>query len=239
MIEETLIKKLAIKWQTTNLNVAREYFQHRFLNFFYQQKASREIFFKGGTALRLVYQSPRFSEDLDFSSKYYSCRPVEDVVQETLLQLEKEGIEMRIEESKKTFGGCLFLFTGKISGFEVSLRLDISLRKKKLEGRNVLVKNPLTFTYSVLVLKAEDLVAEKIQAALTRSKPRDFFDLYYILRSRIGIASIIPKREKLIEKLKKTNVVDFRKELGKLLPKSYSLVLRDLDKIIVEELGRL
>lgn len=34
---------------------------------FYQEKEAEAILFKGGTALRLIYQSPRFSEDLDFS----------------------------------------------------------------------------------------------------------------------------------------------------------------------------
>ena len=67
MINSATIRKLAIAQQTTELNIAREFAQHLFLSGFYQNVGSEHVLFKGGTALRLVYGSPRFSEDLDFS----------------------------------------------------------------------------------------------------------------------------------------------------------------------------
>lgn len=104
MISGETIKKLAQKYQTTELNIEREYFQHLFLSYFYQQKGSEKIYFKGGTALRLIYQSPRFSEDLDFSSSLKNIPVIEKMVIGTLSEIEREGIEAEIKEAKKTSG---------------------------------------------------------------------------------------------------------------------------------------
>ena len=68
MLSENSIKELAVKFQTSELNIAREYFQNLFLNSLYTQKNSEKLGFKGGTALRIVFNSPRFSEDLDFTA---------------------------------------------------------------------------------------------------------------------------------------------------------------------------
>ena len=65
MISNDTIRQFALKYQTTELNVRREYFQHLFLSYFYKQEGSERVFFNGGTALRLIYHSARFSEDLE------------------------------------------------------------------------------------------------------------------------------------------------------------------------------
>jgi len=67
MLDREIIRKLALQHQTTEINIAREYVQHLFLSVFYQEPDSEKVLFKGGTALRITFQSPRFSEDLDFS----------------------------------------------------------------------------------------------------------------------------------------------------------------------------
>ena len=54
--------------RTPEPNVAREYVQHVLLaSLFGGIKDEVKLAFKGGTALRLLRQSPRFSEDLDFT----------------------------------------------------------------------------------------------------------------------------------------------------------------------------
>ena len=67
MISQESLTQAARSQQTTELNVAREHCQHLFLSAFYRQAGSEQAMFKGGTALRIVFGSPRFSEDLDFS----------------------------------------------------------------------------------------------------------------------------------------------------------------------------
>ena len=67
MISVEELNLLSVKLQTTQQNIRREYLQHLFLTYFYQQKEADAYFFKGGTPLRLAFNSPRFSEDIDFS----------------------------------------------------------------------------------------------------------------------------------------------------------------------------
>ena len=68
MIAKESIKKLSLLLRTAEFpNVVREYFQHLFLSYLYSLEGSEKMLFKGGTALRIIYGSMRFSEDLDFS----------------------------------------------------------------------------------------------------------------------------------------------------------------------------
>jgi len=52
---------------TDRLNVVREYLQALIMRSLHESQAFRSIVFMGGTALRFLYNLPRYSEDLDFS----------------------------------------------------------------------------------------------------------------------------------------------------------------------------
>ncbi|NCP87391.1 MAG: hypothetical protein CO094_10085 [Anaerolineae bacterium CG_4_9_14_3_um_filter_57_17] len=67
MITHEQVSALAKKHKINETVIFREYLQLVFLQKLYQKTPSQKIFFKGGTAIHLVYQAPRFSEDLDFS----------------------------------------------------------------------------------------------------------------------------------------------------------------------------
>src|SRR3972149_1697860 len=70
MITKDQIKNLSEIFQIDEFSIFREYLQLIFLSYLYQEKGASKIIFKGGTALRLLFGSPRFSEDLDFSTNY-------------------------------------------------------------------------------------------------------------------------------------------------------------------------
>ena len=136
MISENFIKDLAKKYQTSELNVRREYFQHIFLSYFYQQAKAKNIFFKGGTALRLIYNSPRFSEDLDFNSTSINYKEIEELLLNTLSQIEKENIPFNLKEAKKTTGGFLAIISFGADEQPVDIQIEISLRKEEKEGKS-------------------------------------------------------------------------------------------------------
>ena len=48
--------------------ILREYLQTKILSLIYQEAISKNLFFVGGTALRILRGLDRFSEDLDFDS---------------------------------------------------------------------------------------------------------------------------------------------------------------------------
>ncbi len=237
MLSVETIHQFAVKWQTTPLNVAREYLQHLFLSQLYRQKESDFLAFKGGTALRLVFQSPRFSEDLDFSG---SVKPfhLEKLLTRTLEELRREAVSLTVEESKTTSGGYLAHYTGQVHGMAVHIELNISLRSKAAT-EPMLIATPLVPSYQCLILPVEKLVAEKMQALLTRKKPRDFFDLYFLLRGRIGVPSIIPLRTKLLKEVEGLDAKALQRELKIFLPVSHQQVAARLPSALSAELGRL
>lgn len=226
---------MAIRTQTSVINVAREYAQNLFLQYFYAQKASELIYFKGGTALKILFQSPRFSEDLDFSTPRIDKSVVDELLQETMLRIDEEGILISLEEATLTSGGYLAEIKISIGTINFTMMTEISSRKRTVSGETVLVSNPYTTAYTVLSLKKKELVTEKIEALLSRKKPRDFFDLYFMLR-----ANLMPDKKVLMQVLpliEKTKI-NFKKELGEFLPRNFHSIIRKFPVTLTQEIRR-
>lgn len=237
MISERTIDALTTKYQSSEGNVRREYFQHLFLSYFYQQPKTDIIYFKGGTALRVIYQSPRFSEDLDFSTSLRDTRIIEQVILQTLEAIEKEGIDTNLQEAKKTSGGYLAIINFQALDKSSSVQLEISLRKEIKRGDVVTIVSDFIPSYIVIRLPQEQLVSEKIQALLTRKKPRDFYDLYFILRSNllpVQKRNILPKTLKTLQQ----TTINFENELKQFLPKSHWPIIKDFKKTLLQEIER-
>ena len=223
-------------------NVVREYLQHLFLSFLYQEKKSEALLFKGGTALRLVWRSPRFSEDLDFTGSKIFISQIESLMEAALEKVESEGIKTDIEESKKTSGGYLAIFHFKTDEYESGIQIEVSLRAEPKEaGVAALIQSDLIPAYTLMHLDQKRLVGEKIQACLTRAKARDFYDLYFILRSRMAFKETFSK-----DKTLKVNLIamiehqklDIRSELKRFLPVNQHMLLRNLKATLLAEIER-
>lgn len=237
MISDSAIHNAARKLQTTELNVRREYVQHLFLSYFYQQPESDGIYFKGGTALRIIHQSPRFSEDLDFSASATRINKIEDTIIQTIREIEREGLSVDIKEAKKTSGGYLAIFHFLLGGQKVAIQLEISQREGKRKEDVVTIINDFIPPYTLVALSSKQLIAEKIQALLSRQKARDFYDLYFILR-----ANLLPVEEKKVLRkvppvLAKTNL-QFERELKQFLPKSHWAIIRNFKSTLEQEVQR-
>lgn len=238
MLSEEFIKNLSVKYQTSELNVRREYFQHLFLSYFYQQPKAANIYFKGGTNFRLLHQSPRFSEDLDFNSAFINFQEIEALIESTLCQMEKENVKFSLEEADKTSGG--FLATVSFEGFNqpIKIQIEISQRGEEKKGETVAVVNDYIPAYNVISVTENQLVFEKIRALLQRKKPRDFYDLYFILRSRLTIPQKNEVMPKALQALKQAVGINFEKELKEFLPRSHWMIIRDFKTILEREINR-
>jgi predicted nucleotidyltransferase component of viral defense system len=245
MIATDALRTLATKLQTTELNVRREYFQHLFLSYFYQQPLTDQIYFKGGTALRMLYGSPRFSEDLDFSSSVSNIRALEDAILGTLADIARENIVVDITESKTTSGGYLAIITFGADQPPVSVQpfdklrapLEISLREGEKQGEAVTIISDLVPAYTIIALTREQLIDEKIQALLFRKKARDFYDLYFILRGNLlppHKRNILPQ---VLETLRQSRI-DFEQELKEFLPRSHWAIMRSFPASLEREIER-
>lgn len=235
MIDEKFLRDLAVKSATKFTNIAREYLQNLFLSGFYSQKGSGHFLFKGGTALRIVFGSPRFSEDLDFSGIKNSVG-YETLLEATLLELSRQPINIELVESKPTSGGYISIISAKIYGEKIEIQNQISFRPKPLKSELVTINSNLVPAYSITLLDQKLLVAEKVQALLTRAKPRDYYDFYFLLRAGL----IQNKNKQVLAKVKeklKTDI-DFKKELQGFLPKSHWPLIKTLPAAIGRELAR-
>lgn len=168
----------------------RDYMQCLFLYLLYTApRATRAgLYFKGGTALRIVYGSPRFSEDLDFNSEL--------TLDETRTRLRAAAAELsafgaqallRNERSNQNGFGCALSYRGPLfngrPNSKGSVRLDVSTRREPVAVAPVLVTPGYDdiepFIISTLTL--EHILAEKVRALLIRAKPRDLYDLWFLL----------------------------------------------------------
>lgn len=238
MIDAGTLRKLATRHQTAEVNVAREYCQHLFLSALYQQPIADRVLFKGGTALRIIYGSPRFSEDLDFSGFGIRAPAIEALLTETLSAVERVGISLELEEAKATSGGYLGIVHNHIFGYRIEIRLEVSLRTRTApHASTALIAGDLLPSYTLLHLPQESLVEEKLKALLERGKPRDFYDVYFILRK-----GLLPPKSRgiLREVLDRLRGVrsETLQELRIFLPKDQQAIVKDFRMTLERELRR-
>ena len=248
MISNDVLEKLARQYQTGVFpNIVREYFQHIFLSELYKLPEAEKILVKGGTALRIVYGSPRFSEDLDFS--LFGIKPadverfVEGLFASVLVIIEKSGIHVELDgKSDATSGGYVGAATFKILDYQpVGVEINISARNgREINGEVDSVANNFVPTYTLVHLPQNELVDEKIFDALPkRKKPRDFYDLYFIMRKGM----LTPDQKNQLSELKDKIISDakninFRGELGAFLPADQQAIIRDFNRALEAELNR-
>ncbi len=81
------------------------------------------------------------------------------------------------------------------------------------------------------------LVQEKVQALMTRKKPRDFYDLYFMLRA--GLLS--PERREILRQalpIIEATDIDFGQELEVFLPQDHQAIIRDFKQNLLSEVRR-
>ncbi len=240
MISPEEVKQLSTRYQTSPLTIAREYAQHCFLSEFYKLKNSDRLLFKGGTALRLIYQSPRYSEDLDFTGINNVAYPeIEDILIETIRNLSAWGFEIEITEAKKTTGGYLAKMDFSFSRFKLQIKIEISFRTRKQKSMGAVsrIKNEYIPHYDVYHLPLDEIITGKISALLTRSKARDWYDLYFFLHNRMLETKHKKLLPEILEKLKKSKT-DFKKELKTFLPRSHRMILKDFKQTLMQEIKK-
>lgn len=239
MLSRAVIQKLAEKNQTLETNIAREYCQHLILDHLYQQKKCDRLLFKGGTCLRILYNSPRFSEDLDFTSLGLSFQDLKTVFRFVSRRITEIGLKVSTVEEKVTSGGYIGIYQFEYLDFMERIKVECSFRKtlRAPGGELFTVAGKYMPPFTVLSLPTEALVAEKLSALLERGKPRDYYDIYFILRSNILGSKIALDLGKVSQRLVESTI-DFKRELRPLLPMTHHNILKDFKGILLRELRR-
>ena len=242
---QELTKKFSIDWYS----VIREYFQIIFLSCLYKDKVSHEVFFKGGTAIRLLLNSFRFSEDLDFTTNLDS-EDLEKLVSKTVkkINLIAQNVTFkRLKSIDKTFTGTLS-FQSEEYKYPLNIHVDFSYREKPLTQKESVLETifPVSPYPLVVHMSWEEIFAEKIRALMTRAKGRDLFDIWYLLSKGIAIdMKMVSKKMELYNKqIKKEDIINkiksFKEEilindLNKYLPSTHRKMTPKLKEMVLEK----
>ncbi|MBI5636243.1 nucleotidyl transferase AbiEii/AbiGii toxin family protein [Candidatus Micrarchaeota archaeon] len=163
----------------------KDYFQNMALFVLYS-RVSKELVFKGGTALAKCYGLNRFSEDLDFTASQWL--DFTDYVGKGLdeFNLAHSMKEAKASPNSKKFKvkieGPLYKQSEKTL---CSLTLDFSLREKVLmepDSVTIGLHMDVIPVFDVYVMKKEEIMAEKIRALFSRESARDLYDLVFLIR---------------------------------------------------------
>lgn len=246
MIDPQALERIAQKEKTSIFpNIVREYSQHLFLTELYRLPGSEHLLFKGGTALRIIYGCPRFSEDLDFSLFNVSSPEIQSFIEklfmDVLAKMEGDGFHVEIgNKSAPTSGGYFGMATLYMPSYPpIGIEINVSTRNgHDVRGEVDSIANNFVPTYTLYHLPQEKLVEEKVFGALReRKKPRDYYDLYFIMRKGMFSAG---QKQRLavvaVEIIEEMKGIDFRGELGAFLPIDQQLIIRDFPQTLEREL---
>ena len=247
MISIEALEKLSRQYQMGVFpNIVREYFQHVFLGELYKLPDAQKLLFKGGTALRIIYGSPRFSEDLDFSLFGAAQNEIKSFVEKlfiyVLAEIERTGIKVELgEKIDRTSGGYFGVATFRMFEYPpVSVEINVSARNgRTVDGEVDSIANNFVPTYTIVHLPQTEIVEEKIfDALIKRKRPRDFYDLYIIMRK--GMLS--PEQKKKLSEIKDVVIteakqINFKTELGPFLPVDQQGIIRDFSATLERELN--
>jgi len=238
MITSSQLQQLAKQYQIDEFTILREYLQLVFLSHLYQQKEGRDILFKGGTALRLLYNSSRFSEDLDFSTTL-DKKTIKNLIKklEKKINMEIKKIKIFSLHSGKDTERYRIIYQGQEIKYPLTIRLDFHRIKKidKSEVSPLITNFPLVIFPLITHLDIQALFEEKIRASIDRAKARDVFDIWYLLNKGCQIESKKIK-EKLIKKIKIISEKELYLGLNKFLPKSQREIIKMLKMLILQRL---
>ena len=185
------------KNQDSNLArcIVREYLQARTLECLQENGAFVSWAFVGGTALRFLYGSPRFSEDLDFS---ITGRETEGNFAELMKKVKKkflaENYEVTVNaKTGKTVKAAFVKFSGLL--YELGLSphssevISIKVEIDSYPPGGAQLETSIIRKHCLLNLQHYDkgsLLAGKLNALSTRkyTKGRDVYDLMWYLSDR-------------------------------------------------------
>ena len=228
MISKKQLQEIANKNKIGLYFQEKDYMLNIFLYSLYREIKENKIIFKGGTCLKIVYNYPRFSEDLDFDTDL-KPKKIEKIFYKaletfSLLDIEYEIMKKEIFEKSFTakirFNGPLYAKRKETAN---SITIDIGKRGKvfmKPLWKQVNSPYPDIPNYFVLAMQEEEIFAEKARAFLMRKKPRDMFDIWCMLGKGL-------KSEMVAKKLKEKNVLpkiefpsktEYERDLCALLP---------------------
>ena len=205
-----------------------------------KSQAGSQIAFKGGTALKLFYDLPRYSEDIDYDS-------LQGVSPKKLINIIK-GLctkkRWEITDAAVKFHTILveLRFSGPDRNFHIKIK--ISTREKELKTAILPLRG-----VPVVTLEPSFLMTEKLLTFIDRQAGRDIFDAWFILNSAYPLdetmilaafGNRVEFFEAMLHTAKKADSKKILRDTGKLLNQDHrnwikTSFLSDFERLITRE----
>jgi hypothetical protein len=171
--------------------ILREYLQTLILKALYRIEAGRKLYFTGGTYLRLVHGTKRFSEDLDFNTGSLKKSAFEAVVQASAVELKRVNLscivgfkhfdnifaaDMIFPDIEKLYG-VVSPHTKK-AGLSIKVETNTPGWKIISETRVISGFGEL---YPCFCTQRGALFADKIDALVKKTRGRHLYDIIFML----------------------------------------------------------
>ena len=220
-METNILNKLSTDLRIAPEFIIREDWEMKIMEKIAGAAIGSFLVFKGGTSLRLAYNSPRFSEDLDFDiNQKFDFKLFQNAI--------KEVVSAYPNLKQKDLAQKYNTYLAQISVSDEPLNRDFSV---KIEVSTRTVRQPDYFELKMLVspvnaaqvlfntARLAEIKKEKLKALQTRQQARDLFDLWYLAQvSREPWQ--VPENDLDPKKVKQ--------ELNKYLPENYQQVIKEL-----------
>ena len=202
--------------------VVREFWELILLKGLYDSPYGRDLIFKGGTALRLAYGSPRFSEDLDFSLIHDRLKGKFRGWVGKIISPFPELALTDLEENRYTYLAEIKVIQ-EFLHFPFRVKVEISRREIQDYQWRLQLLSSSASVVQVLgqVGILEQIYQDKVSCLKDRARPKDLFDLWYItqkLKIPYTPPPTILKKKDLVRDLRKYLPKDFWPAVEELLP---------------------
>lgn len=212
-----------------------EYLQYELLDSLFKNPGAAMLSFIGGTAIRVLHNSDRFSEDLDFDNFGLSFEQFEKLLAAACRDMEYKGFLIEYRVVEKGAYHCYIRFPGILQragltsdvARKILIRIDTEPKVKLYEPEKVFL-NKFSVYRQVLAAPAGVLLSQKMMTVVSRKreKGRDVCDVSFLM----GIAD--PDFD-YIEKALGVNRTEFLDSFNKRLAElDFDFLARDVEPFL-------
>lgn len=191
--------------------ILREYLQSKIIDGLYHEKKSTQLYFIGGTSLRLLRNLDRFSEDLDFDVNNITGPEIQKIMEGQFKKLRRENIELSLYKNVKPNKTYFeFRFEKLLHELNISNNKDEKLCIKfdfeshwKHQTHDLVLLNKYGFLVNVLTISKDQILVQKLFAYINRKEtvPRDIYDIVWLVTMGAKIDRQYIKDNKLSKNL--------------------------------------
>jgi len=230
------------------ISYLREFLQVLILKIMYDRRYFKNLTFTGGTALRLLFELQRFSEDLDFSLTEKKGYNFNDFVSDIELQLKKHNLNVETrKQDKRTVQNVMIkfkdvLFELHLSNFKsqnLSVRIEIDGNPPQGWNSQVSLISK-TYVFTVTHFDLPSLYATKLHACFFRkyTKGRDIYDFLWYLGKNMQpnyelLNNAIFQTEKKNLKVNANNFKEFLLEEVRKI--DFEKAKKDVERFLIEK----